>query len=373
MVFLSIAIALSFLYLSLQSFHLYHWLKTLSIFPSKDYTPSAALSIVVVAHNEAQTIEKCIRGILNQNYPGHLFEIIVINDRSTDSTADIVQKINAPQVRLFNLTDHPEFIHSPAFKKSGIELAVHHARNDWIVVTDADCLYRREWLRIIAYAKETSDSLFITSPVQLEGKESFFEKMQQMETLAFMVITAAGIRSGLHAMANGANMSFSKSAFLEINGFERNYQYASGDDMFLIEKMKKRFPGKISFLKSPFAIVSTYPKKNWSALIKQRIRWAGKNKGLQNPVINITWGFVGLYHFAIVASLILPFFSNVSLVPFIILFISKWISDFIIVQNASFYFNNRPFQGNSIVLQFMYTFYVLRLGWNLLLGKKGDW
>ena len=373
MLFMSIAIALSLLYFFIQIFYLYNWLKTPVIVVPGHYIPSAGISVVVVAHNEENTIHSCIRDIVAQNYPVSLFEVIVVNDRSTDSTGDIVQKTGSNQVRLFNLTDHPEFIHAPAFKKSGISLAVQHARHEWIVVTDADCTYRRDWLRTISYAKESGDSVFIAAPIQLNSKNSFLEKMQQMENLAFMVITAAGIRSGLHVIANGANMAFSKRAFMEIKGFEGNYHYASGDDMFLIEKMKKHFPDQIIFLKSASAVVTTSPKSNWKSLITQRIRWAGKNKGLQNPVINIIWGFVGLYSIALVASLILPFISNTSLMPFIILFITKWILDFIIVQNAAFSFNHRPFEGNTIVLQFLYTFYVLRLGWNLLLGRKGDW
>lgn len=370
---MSVAIVLAFIYVSLQIFYLYNWLKTSSTLVPKNYAPTTGLSVVVVAHNAGNTIEKCIQDILNQNYPPTLFEIIVVNDRSTDSTQDIIQKINQGQVRLINLADHPEFMHSPAFKKSGIELGVQHSLNDWIVVTDADCTYRRDWLRTIAYVKKSGDAVLITAPIQLEGMENFFAKMQQMETLAFMVITAAGIRSGLHTIANGANMSFSKIAFLQINGFEGNYHYASGDDMFLIEKMKKHFPGRIGFLKSPTAVVSTPAKKNWKSLIQQRLRWASKNKGLQSPVINMIWGFVGLYHIALVISLILPFITDISLMPFIILFVPKWILDFIIIQNASFFFNHKPFQGNTIVLQFLYTLYVLRLGWNMMLGRKGDW
>jgi len=327
----------------------------------------------MVAHNEEKTIEKCLRGILAQRYPASLFEIIVVDDRSTDATVSIIQKINSSQIKLFELTDYPGSIHQKAFKKSGIELGVNNAGNDWIIVTDADCTHHPDWLKTIAYAKELSKADFITGPIEKKGAENFLDKMQEMENLAFMVLTAAGIRSGLHDIANGANMSFSKKIYLEIKGFEGNYEYASGDDMFLIEKMRKHENARIGFLKSPTAMVRTSTKKSWNALIQQRLRWARKNRGLKNPLISTIWGFVGLYHLAMIASLILPLVSAVSLLPFIILFITKWIIDFMIIQNASFFFHRRPFQGNTILLQFLYTFYVLRMGWSLLTGKKGDW
>ncbi len=368
-----IAGGLAFLYLILQLFYLYHWLKIEPVIVPKEFIPSTAVSIIVVAHNEEKTIEKCLRGILSQRFPGSLFEIIVIDDRSNDKTESIIQNINSPQIRLLKLAEHPLFIHQKAFKKSAIELAVNHAYHDWIIVTDADCTHHPDWLKTIAYAKELTEPAFLTGPIEKKGRENFLGKMQEMENLAFMVVTAAGIRSGLHDIANGANMSFSKKAFLEINGFEGNYEYASGDDMFLIEKIRKYDNARVSFLKSPTAMVRTSTKTSWKSLIQQRLRWAGKNKGLNNPLINLIWGFVGLYHVTMVSSLILPLVTTVSLLPFIILFITKWIIDFILIQNASFFFHRRPFQGNTILLQFLYTFYVFRIGWNLLLGRKGDW
>lgn len=373
MLLILIAGGLALLYLILQLFYLYHWSKIAPVIVPKEFTPSTLLSVIVVAHNEEKTIEKCLRGILAQRFPASLFEIIVVDDRSTDATVSIIHKINSPQIRLLKLTDHPLAIQQEAFKKSAIQLAVNHAGHDWVIVTDADCTHHPDWLKTTAYAKELTNAVFITGPIEKKGGENFLDKMQEMENLAFMVLTAAGIRSGLHDIANGANMSFSKKIFLEIKGFEGNYKYASGDDMFLIEKMRKHDNGIISFLKSPTAMVRTSTKKSWDSLTKQRLRWSGKNQGLKNPLISTIWGFVGLYHIAMIASLLLPLVSAVSILPFIILFITKWIIDFIIIQNASFFFYRRPFQGNTILLQFLYTFYVFRMGWNLLLGRKGDW
>lgn len=359
-------------YLALQLFYIITWKKIPELIVPESYVPGLRLSVIVVARNEEILIERTIRSILQQQYPPDLFELIIINDRSTDYTIEIIEKIHYDNISLFHLHDFPEFIKAPAFKKSGIELAVSKAHNPFIVVTDADCIHHPEWLKTIAYAHEQSISLFLSGPVILKGERTLLERMQQTEMNALMIITASGIKSGLHDMANGANMAFSKESFLQVAGYAGNHTYSSGDDMFLIEKMRF-ISNRIMFVKSKTAFVYTQVKPNWTSLINQRIRWAGKNKGLANANIKIIWSYVGLYHLTIIAMLFLPLISKISLWPFIILVVAKWIGDLILFYPAGSFFNTRLSISDFIAQQFLYMVYVFRLGWNIILGKKGDW
>ncbi|MEP6795424.1 MAG: glycosyltransferase [Saprospiraceae bacterium] len=360
-------------YLFLQLYYLWYWLKTPEIIVPAEFIPSLKITVVVVAHNEEACIESCIEGILNQNYPDELFEIIVIDDRSSDGTVERIEKLQSPLVRIFHLTDYPEFIHPPAYKKSAIELAVKMAGHDWIVVTDADCIHPAECLRNISFSQSTTAAVFLAAPISYASRNSLLEKMQEMEMSVLMLITAAGIRSGLHDMANGANMSFSKKAFNEVHGYEGNYQYTSGDDMFLIEKMRFAFPDQIAFVKSGQAIVETKPHKDWTSLIKQRLRWAGKNKGLQSPVIRMIWVFVGLYYLMIFLTIILAIFHLTSWWPLLILLLLKWIGDFTILNQATRFFKKRLILYYFIPLQMMYGIYILVLAYFIAIRKKGDW
>ncbi len=373
MVFIWISSLMASAYLFLQLYYLLYWLKTPEIIVPTEFIPSLKITVVVVAHNEEECIESCIEGILKQDYPVELFEIIVIDDRSSDGTVERIEKLQSPLVRNYHLTDYPEFIHPPAYKKSAIELAVKMAQHDWIVVTDADCIHPAEWLRNIAFAQSTSDAVFLAAPINYASGNTLPEKMQEMEMSVLMLITAAGIRSGLHDMANGANMSFSKQAFNDVKGYEGNYEYASGDDMFLIEKMRSAFPYRIAFVKSKEAIVETYPYKDWTSLIKQRIRWAGKNKGLRSPVIRMIWVFVGLYHFMIFLSIFMAIFHLSSWWPLFILLLLKWIGDFAILIQATRFFKKRQILYYFIPLQMMYGFYIVRLSLAMLVKKKSDW
>ncbi|MBK9983640.1 MAG: glycosyltransferase [Saprospiraceae bacterium] len=371
--FILIAVLLGSAYLCLQLYYVYYWLKKPEVIVPAEFIPSLKITVVVVAHNEEESIESCIEGIVKQHYSQELFEIIVIDDRSSDGTVELIKKMQSPLVRIFQLTDYPEFIHPPAYKKSAIELAISMAQHDWIVLTDADCIPPAEWLRNIAYAQSITDAVFLAAPISYSSGHTMLEKMQEMEMSVLMLITAAGIRSGLHDMANGANMSFSKQAFLDVKGYEGNYQYASGDDMFLIEKMRYAFPDRIAFVKSGNAIVETLPKNDWSSLIKQRLRWAGKNKGLKNPVFRNIWFFIGCYHVSIIIALVSGIYKLSSWWPFFILIIVKWIVDSLIIYYSSNFFRTRLSFLDYFRMHIVYMFYILRIGWNLILGRKGDW
>jgi cellulose synthase/poly-beta-1,6-N-acetylglucosamine synthase-like glycosyltransferase len=373
MIMLWIALGFSVMYLMLQAFYFFQWHKTQIVSLPQDEKPSDAVTVVIVAHNEEKTIGTCLQGILQQNYPVDLVEIIVIDDHSTDATAQEVMRLGNERIQLYTLKDFPACIHAPAFKKSGITLAVDKAKSEIIVVTDADCTHPETWLTTVVASFQQSNAVFQTAPVLHTSGHSMIRKMQEMEQLMLMLITGAGITSRLHDMANGANMAFRKSAFLDVHGYEGNWQFASGDDMFLIEKMRVAFPDRISFAKSTLAVTYTDGKKNWKSLLSQRLRWAGKNAGLQLQNISRIWGFVGLYHVLLILCLIASVFHLISSWPFILLLCAKWMADYMLVATTAAFFRKTSILRYFVPLQFLYSYYILRLGLSMIMGKKGDW
>jgi poly-beta-1,6-N-acetyl-D-glucosamine synthase len=373
MMALWIALGFSVLYMLLQAYYLFYWHKTPKHSTPADSPAKDGVTIVLVARNEEKTISACLQGILQQLYPPHLMEIIVVDDHSTDDTRAVALRLEDERIRILELKDFPEYIQRPAFKKSAITLAVHQSRFENIVVTDADCLHPENWLRTIMYSLTVQDTVFQTAPVIYTPGRSMLEKMQEAEQLTLMLITGAGITSGLQEMANGANMAFKKTAFLKTEGYKGNEHYASGDDMFLIEKMRLSFPGKISFVKSPDATVYTEGKKDWASFLKQRLRWAEKNKGLQHKAISRIWIFVGIYHVLLLLFLLMSLFYFIPPWPFLLMFCSKWIADYMLIATATAYFQRTSLLRYFVPLQFLYTWYILRLGLMMMMGKKGDW
>src|SRR3989337_3491553 len=152
---------LALIYLLLQLYYIYYWRKTPRIDVPSTFRPSAGISVIVIARNEEKSIARCINSIVVQNDPQELFELIVIDDRSTDATASIVKGISNQQLKFLQQADFPDHIHSHAFKKSGIELGVSQSQYDLIVVTDADCTHHTDWLRTIPFSHDKKDSVFM--------------------------------------------------------------------------------------------------------------------------------------------------------------------------------------------------------------------
>ncbi len=368
-----IAWSFAILYACLQGYYLYHWHKTAEYSPSTDNKIFEKVSVVIIARNESAHIQACIKSILNQSLSNDFYEIIIIDDHSKDDTFEKVCEIANDQIQYFRLKDYPEYIYEPAYKKSGITLAVDQAKYNNIVVTDADCIHDKDWLDTTLRSFVANDLVFQTGPVILTNDNSLLEKMQEVEQLVLMLVSGAGITSGWHDIASGANMIFSKEAFKNVNGYESNYQYASGDDMFLIEKMRTAYPNQVSFLKSTHAVVRTDGKKTWNELIRQRLRWAGKNKGLKSKMIKNIWSFVGLYHFFLAITFVTAVFALTPWKPFLILLIIKWLADYFVINHAATFFKRADLVRLFVTLQILYFFYILRLSLAMLMGKREDW
>src|SRR5690606_10921612 len=103
-----------------------------------------------------------LQDILNQNFPVHLLEIIVVDDHSTDNTAVIVRSFSDQGVRLIQLNEKEPL---NSYKKKAISEAINHASGELIVATDADCRMQPMSLNAVVSMYEKENLLFISGPV----------------------------------------------------------------------------------------------------------------------------------------------------------------------------------------------------------------
>jgi glycosyltransferase involved in cell wall biosynthesis len=256
-----------------------YWFDQLVLFsPQKDLAENLHFTIVIPARNEAENIKNCLDSIVAQDYPRDFFEIIVIDDFSEDDTAHIVKQIGLihPNIHLLSLADYFKPDEMNSFKKKAIEKAVGHAKGDWIVTTDADCIVPKHWLSLYNAYILKNNPVFVAAPVMFIKERGILNEFQLLDFLALQGITAAAVGAGKHSMSNGANLAFEKSAFFAVGGYQGVDQIASGDDMFLMHKMKVTLSNRIGYLFHPGAIVLTKAMGNWKQFMMQRIRWSSK-------------------------------------------------------------------------------------------------
>ena len=259
-------------------------------------------TVIIPARNEASNIKACVESILAQDYPKDAFEIIVIDDFSEDDTAFIVEALHAqyPQVRLLKLADHLKEGETLAYKKRAIEIAVSEAKGDWIVTTDADCIVPTRWLFLYNAYIQQNQPVFVAAPVMFIKTAGILNQFQLLDFLALQGITAAAVGAGKHSMSNGANLGFEKAAFIAVGGYQGVDHIASGDDMFLMHKMKQTLHKSVGYLFHPDAIVLTAAMDTWKGFIMQRIRWASKARYYDDRSITVVLTLVYLFNISFI-------------------------------------------------------------------------
>lgn len=337
--------------------------------PENIVIPNIRFSVIIPARNEERNIGRLLESLSNQTYPGDLFEIIVIDDHSTDATAGVVRKFE--KVKLVQLTDSG--INS--YKKKALERGIAVAQNEWIVCTDADCAAGPEWLQTFASFITHKDPVFIAAPVSLVQHFSPFKGgglgevlyvFQALDFLTLQGITAAAVHTKKHNMCNGANLAYKRNIFYEVNGFKGIDNIASGDDMLLMYKIWKQYPDRIAYLKSKAVIIETEAAATWKAFINQRIRWASKAKSYDDKRIFAVLLLVYLFNFSFLVLLLASFFNTGYLYAFMSFWVLKTVIEYSFVSSVSKFFNLQQ------LMKYFFFFQPLHIAYTIIAGFLGS-
>jgi len=288
-----------------------------------DTVPKTNISVVIPVRNEADNIGELLTDLLNQSYPKELHEVILVDDNSEDKTVEIVNDYRhktqdargktqdargkTQEARGKRQDERLEIVRNDGEgKKEAIRKGVEIAEGDLIVTTDADCRVGPEWLSSIASYYEKYNPKLISGPVILEKTYGFFKSFQSMELMSLVASGAGAIGINRPIMCNGANLAFEKEAYLEVNNDKKDLKYASGDDIFMLLKIKKLYGGRsVRFLKNQDAIVETSTKDSIREYFNQRFRWVSKSKGYRDPAIIIVALIVFLFNLSLLTCSIL--------------------------------------------------------------------
>jgi len=347
-------------YTTLILYFTYGWKKQ-KVFTSNQGAFHTQVSIIIPVRNEETNISNCLYDISLQDYPVNLFEVIIVDDSSTDQTVkitnDLINNISHLKINLLKLNSES----SETGKKKAIAAGIKASTGKLIVTTDADCRMDNQWLKYIAAYYETRTPKMIVCPVALQD-ETLFGRMQSLEFLSLVGIACGAIKNANPILCNGANLAYEKNTFDEVSGFDDIDEIASGDDVLLMMKFKKRFPKSIAFLKSKQAIVYTKPQASFRQLINQRRRWASKNKHYKDSFVLGTGVIVWFISFIIIFTLFSSFISPLFVEIFFLLFTLKCIIDFLFLFLVTSFFNNRKLLWLFIPEQLLYIIYATFMG-----------
>ena len=351
----------------------------------QDPVGKTKITLIIPARNEEENIAACLDSICNQSYPKGLFEVLVVDDHSTDNTANIVNSYQSKNVKLISLKD---FVHDElnSYKKKAIEIAITQSTGELIVCTDADCLVPENWLQTIAAFYEQYQPQFIAAPVAINCSNKFIEFFQGLDFMTLQGITGASVHKKIHSMCNGANLAYTKKAFETVNGFAGIDNIASGDDMLLMHKIYKQWPDKVMFLKSKAAIVQTQPVNSISEFFNQRIRWASKADKYDDKRIFAVLLLVYIVNVLLLMLPVIALFNNVQFTMlaqhpagniqcsmigvWLLLLLLKIIAELIFLYPVAKFFGKRSMLWVFPLMQPFHILYTVIAGW---LGKFGSY
>lgn len=326
-------------------------------------------SIIIPFRNEAVYLPHFLESIAKIDYPKELFELIFVNDDSTDDSAVIITKWRMEN-GLFQTTvlDNLRISNSP--KKDAIVRAMPVIYNDWVITTDADCVLSLDWLRIFDNYIQSNEVKMVVGSVGYDTGTTFLHRFQLLDFLSLQAATIGGFGLKKPFMCNGANFAYAKDFFLQLKGFDGNSSIASGDDVFLLHKAIQVESDKVHYLKSNAHTVYTRPVNSIKALFNQRVRWASKSTNYNNDFGEFVALSVFFGNLSLLIMFFLCVFSLESWIYFILLFLIKFSFDFVFILKANAFLNNNNNKRIfPIFCSFLYLFFSSGIALYSIVGK----
>ncbi len=321
------------------------------------------VSVIIPFRNESENILKSLKSLTEQDYPIEKYEVIYVNDSSTDDSLSKIVATKKPSH--FSVISLSDFSSAKAFKKKAVRFGIENARGSIIVTTDADCIHSRSWLRELLSNFDCHTG-FISGPVGFEAGENIFSKIQALEFAGLIICGAGLIGKGKPTICNGANLAFRKSVFKQLNGYSDQMHLSSGEDELLMQKISAETDYNVKFCWSKDALVFTHPNKNINDFFQQRKRWASKGLFYKNNVLIFRLIFIYLFYLGIIAQIFLSIFlSKIFLVSLIVSLILKSSLEYIIISKG------RDFLFNRDLLKYFFMSEIFQIIYLIIAGVSG--
>lgn len=350
-------------------------------------SPSVKISVIIPCRNEAARLPALLASISRQSYPASNFEVILLDDGSEDGGFLLAQKFSKTHAHFraarldecqFNgdiFTEKNEIKAAPrSGKKAAIEAGVELASGELIVCTDADCEVPTDWLLLLAAFYEAKKPKFIAAPVNFHREVGSLQRFQSLDFLGMMGVTGAGFQAGTGLLCNGANLAYPKAVFKEVGGFAGIDGMASGDDMLLLHKVAKRYPGQVFYLKNKSATVLTEAQPDLPSFASQRLRWASKSRSYTDWQVTMRLGVVYFLSTAILLNLV---FGCAISWPFAVLalglFLVKTVVDFRFLGGMAKYFGREDLMRGYLLSQLYHIAYIVAIGTAANLVRRYHW
>ncbi|MFH1010344.1 MAG: glycosyltransferase [bacterium] len=340
----------------------------------RDFERWPSVSVVLPARNEARVLERTILSLLAQDYPGE-WEIIAVDDRSTDSTPAILAHYAREHSRLrFRRITEPN---PPSPKKHALAKGIEMATGEIICTTDADCVFHPRWLRTMVSHFDESVGVVagLTRFKFPDGHEPFWQRLQNLDFMLQGYLAAGAIGIGIPSSCNGSNLAYRRTVYDTVVGFSDFAHQVSGDDVLFAQKVSQTTDWRVVYASAPETIVDSLPVPTIRELLHQRLRWASKGLDYRGSMKFLLFGLYFYYALLLafpIVALLHP--ASLPLLGIVALWKLGW--DWLVIYEGSRLFGQKDSLVYFLPYEIAHTISTLLLGLGGLLFPfrwKGDW
>lgn len=357
--------------LFLQLFYYLFFFSRLGLKSKKPMSPNdhvPGVSVIICARNEYENLQKLIPALCQQNF--HRFEIIVVNDKSTDETKGYLanEKENIKNLKIVNIDHTPPHINS---KKYALALGIKLAEYDTLLLTDADCMpASSNWISVMSQEFKNSSTKIAIGFSQYASAKGLLNLFIRFETLYTAIQYLSLALAGRPYMGVGRNLAYSKSFFLEKKGFKDHLNITGGDDdLFVNKNASNENTGVVIGSES---IVFSEPKKTWKEYFKQKKRHlsVGKHYRLKDRV-RLSLLFLSQFFFWVAFIVLLILWQE----PYFVVggFVLRIAVQYFIFYKASKKLGDKVQLWALPLLDVLYVMYYIATGISALASRDIKW
>lgn len=219
------------------------------------------VSVILCARNEADNLRKILPAILEQDYPQ--FEVIVINDASTDETEDVLGVLEEKYPHLYH-SFTPDSARYISHKKLALTLGIKASKHDWLVFTETNCMpASNQWLKLMA-RNFTLHTQIVLGYSGYDRTKGWLHKRVAFDTL-FQSLRYLGFAlAGKPYMGIGRNLAYRKEIFFQHKGFSTHLNLQRGEDDLFINQIATQSNTRVETdINATMRIQPVYRYKEW--------------------------------------------------------------------------------------------------------------
>jgi poly-beta-1,6-N-acetyl-D-glucosamine synthase len=353
---------LKFLFISSTITQLVYWFfvfSKLAFYKEKTNTPTMPtssefsnrpVSVVICARNEALNLEKNLPLILNQDYPN--YEVLVVNDASTDNSASILTSFEKQYPHLNVITIHEKKIKG---KKGALAVGIESSAHELLLLTDADCYpLSKNWISGMVNTLGHKNIGLGYAPYQ--SSDSLLNRFIRFETVWTATQYIGFALAGMPYMGVGRNMIYTKNLYRFANGFKKHEEIMSGDDDLFVNSIITK--NNFEIILNPETFMVSVPKTRWNEYITQKNRHftTATSYILKHQII---LGILSLSHFIHFVTAVLLLALKISTIFVILLIVIRWLTIFTFYGKIFKKFQETDLLPSVLFLDVAYVFFYI--------------